>query len=126
MLYRIAADAVLLVHLAFILFVLLGGLLVAWKRGWIVLHLPAAAWGVYVELTGRLCPLTGLENQLRRLAGEAGYEAGFIEHHLLPLIYPDWLSVPVQYALAAIVVLTNASIYGMLMWRHKQSRAARR
>lgn len=126
MLYRIAADAVLLVHLAFILFVLLGGLLVAWKRGWIVLHLPAAAWGVYVELSGRLCPLTGLENQLRRLAGEAGYEAGFIEHHLLPLIYPDWLSVLVQYALAAIVMLTNASIYGMLMWHHKQGRAARR
>lgn len=125
MLYRLGADAVLLLHLAFIIFVLLGGLLVAWKRGFLLLHLPAIAWGLFVELSGRPCPLTHWENLLRRLAGSAGYEAGFIEHYLLPLIYPAWLSVPVQYLLAAIVVVVNALIYGGLVWRRRQRSAAR-
>jgi hypothetical protein len=124
-LYRLGADAVLLLHLAFIIFVLLGGLLVAWKRGFLLLHLPAIAWGLFVELSGRPCPLTHWENLLRRLAGSAGYEAGFIEHYLLPLIYPAWLSVPVQYLLAAIVVVVNALIYGGLVWRRRQRSAAR-
>lgn len=126
MLYRIAADAVLLLHLVFIIFVLLGGLLVAWRRGFLLLHLPAIAWGIFVELTGRPCPLTNWENLLRQLAGSAGYQAGFIEHYLLPLIYPAWLSVPVQYLLAAIVVLVNAGIYGGLMWRQRRNPAANR
>ncbi|VXC42701.1 DUF2784 domain-containing protein [Pseudomonas sp. 9Ag] len=124
MFYRLGADAVLLLHLAFIIFVLLGGLLVAWKRGFLLLHLPAIAWGLFVELSGRPCPLTHWENLLRRLAGSAGYEAGFIEHYLLPLIYPAWLSVPVQYLLAAIVVVVNALIYGGLVWRRRQRSAA--
>ncbi len=117
MLYRIGADAVLLLHLSFILFVLFGGLLVAWRRGFLLLHLPAVAWGIYIELSGGACPLTYWENLLRQLAGNEGYEAGFIEHYLLPLIYPDWLSTPVQYVLAAVVVLTNLLIYGWLLWR---------
>ena len=125
MLYRFGADAVLLLHLAFIIFVLLGGLLVAWKRGFLLLHLPAIAWGLFVELSGRSCPLTHWENLLRRLAGSAGYQAGFIEHYLLPLIYPAWLSVPVQYLLAAIVVVVNALIYGGLVWRRRHRSAAR-
>jgi len=112
-------------HLAFIIFVLLGGLLVAWKRGFLLLHLPAIAWGLFVELSGRSCPLTHWENLLRRLAGSAGYQAGFIEHYLLPLIYPAWLSVPVQYLLAAIVVVVNALIYGGLVWRRRHRSAAR-
>ena len=125
MLYRLGADAVLVLHLAFIIFVLLGGLLVAWKRGFLLLHLPAIAWGLFVELSGRSCPLTHWENLLRRLAGSAGYQAGFIEHYLLPLIYPAWLSVPVQYLLAAIVVVVNALIYGGLVWRRRHRSAAR-
>ncbi len=120
MLYRVGADAVLLLHLSFILFVLLGGLLVAWKRGFVLLHIPVIVWGVFVELTGRPCPLTFWENLLRRLAGDAGYEAGFIEHYLLPLIYPAWLSIPVQYELAAIVLLVNLLIYGWLLWRRRR------
>ena len=88
MLYRLAADAVLLLHLGFIVFVLLGGLLaLRWRRA-PLLHLPAVVWGVYIELSGGLCPLTPLENRLRVLAGQAGFEGGFIEHYLLPLIYP--------------------------------------
>ncbi|MFI8739269.1 DUF2784 domain-containing protein [Stutzerimonas zhaodongensis] len=126
MLYRIGADAVLMLHLGFILFVLLGGLLVAWKRGFLLLHLPAMAWGIFVELSGRPCPLTHWENLLRRLAGNAGYEAGFVEHYLLPLIYPAWLSVPVQYLLAAVVVVVNLLIYGGLLWRNRHRQAAAR
>lgn len=126
MLYRIGADAVLLLHLGFILFVLLGGLLVAWQRGFLFLHLPAIAWGVFVELTGRLCPLTSWENLLRQRAGSAGYEASFVEHYLLPLIYPSWLSVPIQYLLAGVVVLVNLLIYGWLAWRRHKASAHRR
>ena len=126
MLYRIGADAVLMLHLGFILFVLLGGMLVAWKRGFLLLHLPAMAWGIFVELSGRPCPLTHWENLLRRLAGNAGYEAGFVEHYLLPLIYPAWLSVPVQYLLAAVVVVVNLLIYGGLLWRNRHRQAAAR
>ena len=118
--YRLAADAVLVAHLSFILFVLLGGLLAAWKRYLMVLHLPAVAWGVFVELTGRLCPLTHLENHLRALAGVAGYETSFVEQYLLPLIYPSWLSVPVQYLLAAVVVLVNLTIYGWVLWHWRR------
>ncbi len=117
MFYRLSADAVLILHLGFIVFVLLGGLLVAWKRPFLILHLPAMAWGVFVELTGRLCPLTYWENDLRKLAGGAGYETSFVEQYLLPLIYPSWLSVPVQYLLAAVVVTVNLLIYCWVVWR---------
>ncbi|WP_181296881.1 DUF2784 domain-containing protein [Pseudomonas sp. Q2-TVG4-2] len=123
MLYRFAADAVLVLHLSFIVFVLLGGLLVAWRRRLLWLHLPAVAWGVFVELTERLCPLTHWENRLRHLAGGAGYETSFVEQYLLPVIYPTWLSLPVQYLLAAIVVLANLLIYGWLVWRWRRTAA---
>ena len=119
MIHRVAADAVLLLHLGFILFVLLGGLLaVRWRWApW--LHLPAAAWGVYVELSGGLCPLTPLENRLRSAAGEAGYTGGFIEHYLLALIYPAGLTHEIQYVLAAIVVGVNGLAYAWV-WRRRR------
>ncbi|MHB1374434.1 MAG: DUF2784 domain-containing protein [Thauera sp.] len=115
MLHRFAADAVLVLHLAFIVFVLVGGLLaLRWRRApW--LHLPAAAWGVYIELSGGLCPLTPLENSLRRAAGEAGYAGGFIEHYLLPVIYPAGLTHEIQYLLAAIVVGVNVLAYAWVL-----------
>ena len=121
MIHRLAADAVLLLHLGFILFVLLGGLLaVRWRWApW--LHLPAAAWGVYVELSGGLCPLTPLENRLRSAAGEAGYTGGFIEHYLLALIYPAGLTHEIQYVLAAIVVGVNGLAYAWV-WRRRRRR----
>ena len=115
--YRLAADALLVVHLGFVLFGLLGGLLVAWRRGFLLLQLPTAAWAIFVELTGRGCPLTAWEQQLRLRAGQAGYSEGFVEHYLLPLLYPDWLSLPVQYVLAAVVVATNLLIYAWVIWR---------
>lgn len=117
MIHGLAADAVLLLHLAFILFVVLGGLLVLrWPR-LALLHLPAVAWGVTVECLQLLCPLTPLENRLRRLAGERGYEGGFIEHYLEPLIYPAGLTPGIQLGLGALVLLINLVPYGLLLWR---------
>lgn len=117
-----AADLVVLAHLAFIVFVVLGGLLVIrWPRvAW--LHLPAAAWGAVVELTGRVCPLTPLENRLRAAAGSAGYEGGFIEHYLIPLVYPPGLTRTHQIALGALVIIVNLGLYALAIRRTRQRR----
>ena len=117
MLLRLAADALVLLHLVFILFVLGGGLLLLrWPRlAW--LHLPAVAWGAVVELCHLLCPLTPWENQLRRAAGQAGYDGGFVEHYLIPLIYPAGLTSQIQLWLGALVLLVNGAVYGWLLWR---------
>jgi hypothetical protein len=122
MYHRIAADAVLVLHLCFIVFVLFGGLLAAWKRFMPVLHLPAAIWGAFVELADRVCPLTTLENSFRTAAGASGYRTSFIEHYLLDVIYPDGLTLQTQYAIAAIVVVANAVIYGWLLFRYRRAR----
>ena len=125
MLYRIAADGVLLLHLAFIAFALVGAALAA-RWPWVVaIHLPAAAWGFFVELSGRVCPLTHAENHLRIMAGQSGYSESFIEHYLLAIIYPDGLTREIQFALAALVVLVNAAAYGWLIHRHRSSRSMR-
>ncbi|MCO6057750.1 DUF2784 domain-containing protein [Pseudomonas sp. MOB-449] len=115
--YRIAADAVLLLHLAFILFVVLGGLLVLnWPR-LALLHLPAATWGATVEFFHLVCPLTPLENRLRRAAGEQGYSGGFIEHYLVPLIYPAGLTPGIQLWLGVFVLVINLVPYCLLAKR---------
>jgi hypothetical protein len=120
---RLAADAVLLVHLAFILFALLGAAL-AWRWRWMPLvHVPAAAWGFRVEFTGRICPLTHLENDLRIRAGQSGYADSFIEHYLLAIIYPEGLTREVQFVLAGVVVVVNAAIYGWLVYARRAPRA---
>ncbi|UVW27231.1 DUF2784 domain-containing protein [Massilia sp. H6] len=116
MVYRILADAVLLLHLAFILFVVFGALLVARRRRLLPLHLAAAAWGAGIELFGGICPLTHAELWLRGLAGAAGYSGGFVEHYLLPLVYPGGLTRTLQYALAAAVLLVNGALY-LWVWR---------
>ncbi|HKZ17125.1 MAG TPA: DUF2784 domain-containing protein [Geobacteraceae bacterium] len=117
--FRLAADGVLLLHLAFILFALLGAIIaVRWR--WIPLvHIPAAAWGFFVELTGRNCPLTHWENYLRVKAGQSGYRESFIEHYLLDIIYPSDLTREIQFALAGVVVLVNIAIYGWLFSRRR-------
>ncbi len=111
MLTRLGADLVVVLHFAFIVFVLLGGLLVLrWPRvAW--LHLPAVAWGILIEWVGWICPLTPLENRLRRAAGEAGYGHGFVEQYLLPIIYPAGLTREVQFVLGAVVLALNLAIY---------------
>jgi len=113
----LAADLVASLHFAFVVFVVLGGLLVLrWPRlAW--LHLPAVAWGASIELLGWICPLTPLENRLRHEAGLAGYEGGFVEHYLLPLLYPASLSRSVQVILGLSVLLINAVLYGSILRR---------
>ena len=117
MLAKIAADLLLLIHLGFILFVAIGGLLVLkWRKvSW--LHIPCVLWGVTVELTGRICPLTPLENKLRIAAGETGYSGGFIEHYIMPIIYPVGLTQNLQLILGALLLVINVSIYSLVIIR---------
>jgi hypothetical protein len=111
------ADIVVLVHFAFVLFVVFGGLLVL-RWGWLAfVHLPAAAWGVFIEWSGWICPLTPLEQRLRQAAGEASYAESFTEHYILPLLYPVGLTRPTQVALGAAVLVLNAAIYGLALYR---------
>lgn len=122
--YPLLADLVLIVHLAFVLFVLCGGLLVVrWRRiAW--LHLPAAIWGAVVEFTGWICPLTPLENWLRALGGGATYRSDFIAQYRLPVLYPEDLTQDLQLLLGTGVVVLNATVYWWL-WQ-MQTRGASR
>jgi hypothetical protein len=118
------ADGLVVLHALFVLFVVAGGALVVW-RPWIALaHLPAAAWGAWIELTGNLCPLTPLENRWRRAAGETGYDSGFIEHYVIPVLYPEGLTSRMQLGFGVGVIAINALFYG-LAWRRARRRARR-
>jgi len=117
MLYRVAADGVLALHLAFVLFALLGGFLVLRRVGLAWLHLPAVAWAAFVEFSGRICPLTPLEGALRQAAGDAGYAGDFLEHYLLAMIYPEGLTHDVQIILGVTVVIVNVAIYALILRR---------
>jgi len=119
---RLLADALVAAHLAFIVFVVAGGLLVLRRRGWAVLHLPAVAWGAFAEISGTLCPLTPLENSLRLRAGDAGYTGGFIEHYLIPLLYPEALTARTQVVLGLAVIAVNVVVYALAWrrWRHRK------
>jgi len=114
---HLLADAVVVLHLAFVGFVVLGGLLVLrWRRvAWA--HVPAAVWGVAVEFAGWECPLTPLENWLRRQSGAAGYAGGFVEHHLLPILYPTTLTRELQIAMGGVALVVNLLIYGLALRR---------
>ena len=121
---RLLADLVLILHLAFVVFVLCGGLFVL-KWRWIAwVHLPAAFWGTIVEFTGWICPLTPLENWLRAQSGEATYRSDFIAHYLLPVLYPDNLTRGIQLLLGTIVIVLNAAVYWWI-WRMQPRGAAR-
>ena len=105
------ADIVLALHFLFVLFVVFGGLLVLqWPRVAYV-HVPAAVWGAAIEFAGWICPLTPLENSLRRQAGSAGYSGGFIEHYILPALYPSALTRDVQVLLGLMVLAVNLAVY---------------
>jgi hypothetical protein len=117
--YLLLADSVLIAHLAFVVFVLCGGLLVLRWR-WIAwLHLPAATWGAVVEFTGWICPLTPLENWLRTQTGEAAYEGDFVLRFLLPMLYPEALTHDVQVVLGVLVLVVNLAIYSWL-WQARR------
>jgi hypothetical protein len=120
MAYRFLADLVLVLHLAFVLFVALGGLLVLrWRRAaWV--HLPAAAWGAVVMFTGWICPLTPFEKELRGWGGEAGYQGGFVEHYVVSLLYPAGLTRGIQVAIGLGVILLNVAVYRRVLATRRQ------
>jgi hypothetical protein len=111
---RLLANVVVLMHLAFVVFVVTGGILVLrWRRvAWI--HVPAALWGAAIALGGWICPLTPLENWLREQGGGTGYTTGFIEHYVLPVLYPVMLTHEVQMAAGVLVIVLNALLYGVV------------
>jgi hypothetical protein len=119
------ADGLVLLHLAFVGFVVFGGLLVAWRIRLAWLHLPAAAWGLWITLSHGICPLTPLENHYRALAGEASYSEGFIAHYILPMLYPPGLTATHQRWLGAALVIGNLLLYGWAWWRWRNRRHAR-
>ena len=123
--YRLLADFVLVLHAGFVAFVMLGALLVLrWPRlAWV--HVPVALWGAGIEFLGGICPLTPLENHWRRLAGELGYQGGFVEHYVVSVLYPDGLTRGVQLALGSLVLLVNGAIYARVLWRVRLDRVRR-
>jgi hypothetical protein len=117
----VAADFIVLLHFLFVLFVVFGGALVLW-RPWIAwLHLPAVVWGVLVEYAGWICPLTPLENHLRRQQGEVGYEGDFLARHVLPLLYPDGLTRRHQVILGTFALAINICVYAIILGRRRST-----
>ena len=120
--YALAADAVMAIHFLFIAFALLGSLLVLWRRWFLWLHLPALAWGVWIEASGRICPLTPLENHFRDLAGQTTYGEGFITHYLGPIIYPAGLTRGTQFMILGVLIAVNLIGYGLVIARRSRPR----
>jgi hypothetical protein len=118
----VGADAVLVLHLAFIVFVTLGALLVLWRPRVAWLHLPAVAWAIWISATHGICPLTPLEVSLRRAAGQAGYAGDFVDHYLTAIIYPAGLTPAAQLAIAALLVAGNALLYGWALLKTRRRR----
>lgn len=121
----VLADALVIVHLLFVAFVVAGGFLLArWPRlAW--LHLPAAAWGAFIEFSGGICPLTPLENHLRVVGGGSAYGGDFVERYLLPVLYPEHLTLPLQQVLGGVVVGVNLAAYALACraWRRRARQA---
>ena len=120
--HALLADVVVLLHGLFIVWVVFGGLAVIARPVLAWLHLPAAAWAVWISWSGSICPLTPLEQSLRRAAGQAGHEGGFIEHHLTAAIYPQGLTARHQLALGVAVLVINPLLYGVAVWRAARRR----
>ncbi|MBT8332172.1 MAG: DUF2784 domain-containing protein [Deltaproteobacteria bacterium] len=121
MAYHLVADVVVGIHLLFVVFALLGALLlIRWPRiAWG--HLPAVAWAAWIEFSGRICPLTPLENALRIRGGGSGYTADFVAHYMMGLLYPDALTRRIQIVLGAFVLVINVALYGFVfIWRKKK------
>jgi hypothetical protein len=119
--YRLLADLVVVVHFAFVLFVILGGFLVARRHRMMRLHLAAVFWGAFIEFAGWICPLTPLENALREKSGSSGYPSDFVAHYILPILYPEGLTRETQIGLGAVVIMINLGIYAWVL-RHKTGR----
>ncbi len=124
MIYLLLADALVVLHFAFIVFVVLGALTVYRWPKMVWAHIPCALWGAWIEITGGICPLTPIEFRFRRMGGTEGYAGGFIEHYLVPIIYPSGLTRADQLLLGALVVAVNLTAYGFLLWRRRSGRPA--
>ena len=118
--YNLLADLVVILHVLFVLFVLFGGFLALWKPGFAWLHIPAFLWGAAIEFTGWICPLTPLENLLRARGGAGGYETGFVEHYIIPVLYPTELTRQMQVILGITVLCLNGGIYLFLLRRTRK------
>jgi len=121
--YRLLADLVVLVHFAFVVFVILGGFMVARRRRAMPFHLAAVIWAALIEFSGWICPLTPLENRLRAKSGSDGYQSDFVAHYILPILYPEGLTRETQIALGTVVIMINLGIYGWIL-RYKSGRNA--
>ena len=119
MAYQLLADLVVVLHFTFIIFGLLGGLLVLWRKWIVTIHLPAAMWGSLIVIQGWVCPLTPLENYLRMEAGSEGYSGGFIAHYITPIIYPEGLTRDLQVNLGFIALGINIAIYIYVIYRRR-------
>ena len=125
MIYLILADLLVIVHLLFIIFVLLGGLLLMLRGSLIFVHLPTVIWAAVISFKGGICPLTPLENYLRQVAGTAGYEQGFVEYYLIPIIYPSNLTSNIQIMLGIFVLLINLCIYCLVYYKRMAKRGGK-
>jgi|TARA_B100000809_G_scaffold219096_1_gene226086 hypothetical protein len=113
------ADIVVVAHMAFVIFVVVGGLAVYWRPWVLWVHIPAVLWGVSIEWAGAVCPLTLVENWLRNQAGEAGYAGDFIQQYLLPTLYPADLTREIQIVLGAAALGINIGVYFSLWSRRR-------
>ena len=117
MLYRVLANLVVVVHFGFVLFVIFGGFFVLWSKHVAWFHVPAVLWGILIEFAGWICPLTPLEIWLRRKGGLLAYRSGFIEHYILPVLYPTVLTRRLQILLGCLVLAINLGIYWWILYR---------
>lgn len=122
MIFRLLADLTVVVHLAFVFFILFGGVLVIRRPAIAWAHLPVVAWGALLEFAGWICPLTPLENYLRARGGEAVYEGSFVERYVMPLLYPQALTRELQFVLGGVVLALNAAIYAVAFTRRRRRR----
>ena len=118
--YGIIADIVVVIHLSFVVFAVLGAVLIIWQRWIFWLHLPAVLWAIWIECTGGICPLTPLENWFRIKGGQGGYEGDFVATYLLPVLYPAGLTRNVQLLLAILVIVINVAIYGLIFYKRSR------
>ena len=118
--YGILADIVVLVHLGFVLFALLGAVLIIWWRWILWLHLPAVFWAIWIELTGGICPLTPLENWLQIRAGQGAYRGNFVDHYLIPVLYPAGLTRHIQFLMGLFVIIINLALYIYIFFQSRR------
>lgn len=121
--YHFLADALVVLHFAFVTFVIFGGLLVVRRPRMAFVHLPAAFWGVFVEWSGWICPLTYLENHWRELGNQATYRGGFVDHYIMPVLYPEGLTRNIQFVLGAGILILNVTLYVITVRRLRRTRA---